>query len=249
MIIHLSWDNRAYWADLSQGFDISLPVSQTGPKCYHVDSPQFYPQRSDSFIGSVAMGGSVNSYGLQFYPHANGTHTECIGHLTKERISILDHYRTSHFICQLMTVTPLNMDNGDKIITEKLVAPYLASPRPEALALRTLPNHVDKQTRNYSGTNPPYFAVELMDLLIRNRIKHILTDLPSVDREEDNGTLSAHKAYWQWDGDRRLAATITELIYAQSNIPDGLYLLNLQVAPIALDASPSRPLLFHLEPR
>ena len=79
---------------------------------------------------------------------------------------------------------------------------------------------------------------------IRERgIKHLLIDQPSVDREHDEGKLLAHKAFWNYSIKERLDATITELIYAPDSIPDGYYLLNLQIAPFENDASPSKPIL------
>jgi hypothetical protein len=40
--------------------------------------------------------------------------------------------------------------------------------------------------------------------------------------------------------------TITEMIYVRDEVADGLYLLNLQIAPFVSDAAPSRPLLYPL---
>ena len=83
--------------------------------------------------------------------------------------------------------------------------------------------------------------------LNQNGIEHLLVDLPSVDREEDQGRLSAHKAFWGMEtGPLRINSTITELIYVPDEIPDGLYLLNLQVMNLANDAAPSRPVLYAL---
>jgi hypothetical protein len=45
---------------------------------------------------------------------------------------------------------------------------------------------------------------------------------------------------------KRPRATITELIYVPAEVNDGLYLLNLQVAPFVADAAPSRPVLYPL---
>jgi hypothetical protein len=61
-----------------------------------------------------------------------------------------------------------------------------------------------------------------------------LIDLPSVDKEKDEGKLLAHKAFECDDVndlnlDARLDATITEMIYVPDNVPDGSYLLNLQL--------------------
>ncbi|MBK9767712.1 MAG: hypothetical protein IPP63_12210 [Chloracidobacterium sp.] len=41
----------------------------------------------------------------------------------------------------------------------------------------------------------------------------------------------------------RIYSTITELIYVPNEVSDGVYLLNLQIAPFATDAAPSRPML------
>ena len=40
--------------------------------------------------------------------------------------------------------------------------------------------------------------------------------------------------------------SITEMVYVPNSTADGVYLLSLQVAPILLDAAPSRPVLFPL---
>ena len=45
----------------------------------------------------------------------------------------------------------------------------------------------------------------------------------------------------------RLDCTITELIYVPDDIPDGLYLLNLQIASFEIDVSPSKPVLYQIE--
>jgi arylformamidase len=82
--------------------------------------------------------------------------------------------------------------------------------------------------------------------LAKNKVKHLLLDLPSVDREEDGGALAAHKAFWQYPESIRMDATITELIYVPNHVGDGLYLLNLQIASFESDASPSKPILYHL---
>jgi hypothetical protein len=71
-----------------------------------------------------------------------------------------------------------------------------------------------------------------------------MTDLPSVDSENDN-KLTAHHLFFQnidttWDVTR----TITELVYIEDNVIDGLYFLQLQIAPFEADAAPSVPILY-----
>jgi len=74
-----------------------------------------------------------------------------------------------------------------------------------------------------------------------------------VDREEDEGKLLAHKAFWnvknvdELNKDARLNCTISEMIFVEDTILDGSYILNLQIASFENDASPSKPILFMIE--
>ena len=77
-------------------------------------------------------------------------------------------------------------------------------------------------------------------------MQHLLIDLPSVDKEKDDGALLAHKAFWNIPQGPRKNATITEFVYVKNTIKDGPYVLNLQVAPFKNDASPSRPVLYEI---
>ena len=117
---------------------------------------------------------------------------------------------------------------------------------PEALILRTLPNDEAKRHRQYSGTNPTYIEPALAEFLVEHDVQHLLLDLPSVDREEDAGQLLAHHAFWRYPAQPRCGATITELIFVPNEVADGLYLLNIQITSLELDASPSKPVLYQL---
>ena len=74
-----------------------------------------------------------------------------------------------------------------------------------------------------------------------------------MDREEDEGKLLAHKAFWNvknvsnLNDDARLNCTITEMIFVENEIQDGSFMLNLQIASFKNDASPSKPILFMIE--
>ena len=123
---------------------------------------------------------------------------------------------------------------------------------PEAVVIRTLPNLNEKLSKKYSNTNPPYLDENVATFLRESGVKHLLIDLPSVDKEKDEGKLLAHKAFWNvknvdiLNEDARLDATITELIYVKDEILDGSYLLNLQIASFENDASPSKPVLYEI---
>ena len=95
--------------------------------------------------------------------------------------------------------------------------------------------------------NPPYLQHEALAYLREIGVKHFLLDLPSVDRESDEGKLAGHNAFWDTANTVDLERTITELIYVPDAVNDGEYLLELQIAPFHNDASPSRPILFAIE--
>jgi hypothetical protein len=77
-------------------------------------------------------------------------------------------------------------------------------------------------------------------------VEHLLIDMPSIDREMDEGKLLAHHAFWQYPENTQFHKTITEFIYVNNEIIDGTYLLNLQIASFENDASPSKPVLYKI---
>ncbi|MEZ4720690.1 MAG: cyclase family protein [Flavobacteriales bacterium] len=227
------------------GIDISIAyrTASDSTSAWYVGPIKIEPVRGDGFVGSVAEGGSVNFRDITLNPHGNGTHTECVGHIAPECFSVNQHMRHWMFDAVLISVQP-ELRNGDHVITLDQIKQALNGALPEALILRTLPNDQTKLHLNYSNTNPAYLEEAAARWMCDNGVDHLLLDLPSVDREVDGGALAAHRAFWNYPGNPRMHATITELIYVPSEVEDGEYLLNLQVAPIENDASPSRPVLF-----
>jgi kynurenine formamidase len=149
------------------------------------------------------------------------------------------------FVAEVVTVVPESKDN-DFIISEKQLRYAIGNKKREAVVIRTLPNTKDKLSRQYAHTNPPYLS-EAAAIYLRNKgVKHLLVDMPSVDKEKDGGDLLAHKAFWDVDGEVRMEATITEMIYVPNKVEDGKYILNLLIAPFQNDASPSKPVLYKL---
>ena len=248
MIIQFSFNNRLYTADLDKPNDISLPLKSgaQNPTCYWAEPVKVETIRSGDFIGSVKEGGTVNYQKLTVTPHGNGTHTECYGHISADNVTLNQSLKEFHFAAALITVTPEKIASGDFIITAKAVREKIKDQTVQAVVLRTLPNTDSKKTMNYSGTNPPYLDHEAAAYLVELGVKHLLIDLPSVDRESDAGKLLAHKAFWQFPHHTRKNCTITELIFVDNSISDGLYLLNLQITSLEMDASPSKPVLYKL---
>ena len=214
---------------------------------WYVDPPRFEPVRANGFLGSVSEGGAVNFRNIFFNPHGHGTHTECCGHITKEVHSINQNLKNYFFKATLISVTPDKIENGDLVIFEKHFSQLFKTDFTEALIVRTLPNYKEKKSINYSNTNPAYLDLSVMNIIQNLNIQHLLIDLPSVDRECDGGVLAFHHAFWNVPTNPNRFKTITELIFIDSAIPDGEYILELQVAPFENDASPSRPILYKLE--
>lgn len=238
---------QTFSVNLSQPIDISIPLSDTqNPEAWYIDKPTIVPVQSDDWIGKVSEGGDVNFNTITFNPHAHGTHTECVGHITEKVHSINTHLTQFFFVTEVITVAP-EKRGEDLVISKKQLQYDLKGKSPEAIVIRTIPNTENKKTKNWAHTNWPYIEESAMIFLRRLGIKHVLIDLPSVDREKDEGELKAHRAFWDVDGTIRMDATITEMIYVPHRIEDGSYLLNLQIAPFENDATPSKPVLYKIE--
>jgi len=241
--------------DLSKPIDISLPLSNTdaNPIAWYIEKPVIEPVIFGDWVGKVSEGSSTNFNNIFFNPHGHGTHTECLGHITTEFYSINQCLKQFFFMAEVVSIQP-EKRNEDFVITKSQIENSLKGKIHEAIIIRTIPNISDKKSKNYSHTNPPYLLEEAATYIREIGIKHLLIDLPSVDREEDEGKLLAHKAFWNVENttilneDARLDCTITELIYVNDSVSDGSYLLNLQIASFENDASPSKPVLYSLEP-
>jgi arylformamidase len=258
MIITFQLQNKIYQADLSKPIDISIPLifnSLDNPNAWYCPQPEAVAQRFDTSSICVEKGAPVNSFGVKIYPHGNGTHTESIGHLLidNKKNSINTALKTFHTVARLLSLFPIKKENGDRIIAkhqlEEVFENFEENPF-NSLIIRTLPNDPFKKKMQWSGSNPPYFEADGLAFLAKKNILHLLTDLPSVDKEDDGGKVAAHRAFWQFSSENtegvRQNATITEMIYVANNIKDGLFFLNLQIPSFELDAAPSKPTLYKL---
>jgi len=247
MICTIQRKSAKHQIDLSQPLDISIPLraSKDNVNAWYVAEPTIEPVRLNDWVGSVKEGGDVNFNNIYFNPHAHGTHTECVGHITEEVYSINQHLRQFFFYAELITVVP-ERKGDDWVISKKQLQSIIGNKKREAMVIRTLPNFDDKLHRQYSHTNPPYLEEAAAIYLREKGIAHLLIDLPSVDKEKDEGELLAHNAFWNTSGTIRKHATITEFIYVANSIEDGAYYINIQIAPFENDATPSKPVLYKI---
>lgn len=268
MHARLFFGGREIRVDLSQPVDLAVPLDFHGPQPRHFGAPPASARalQLEGFSGAVAGGASCNCEVITLIPHCNGTHTECVGHLTRET---LDAFRTAPaglVPALVVSVTPepaavaregTDPQPGaqDRLVTRRALehawprAPFEA----RALVVRTLPNPAAKKTRDYSGNTAPYLSREAAQFLVERGILHLIVDLPSIDREHDAGLLTAHRTFFglppgaaQLAAASRPDATITELAYVPEAVSDGAYLIELQVPALGGDAVPSRPLLYAL---
>ncbi len=268
--------NREVSIDLSKPVSLAIDLrfsSQPGqPRHFGAPPASSRPFAVPGFSGSVERGASCNCHTLTLIPHCNGTHTECVGHLTREPA---DAYSITPFgllPALLVSVEPSEAEasddstepeprTGDCLVTKNAIVEswdkaIANAPRhivPLALVLRTLPNSPDKQHQDYTDRTPPYLSREAASLLVARGIEHLVVDLPSIDRSHDEGRLTAHRIFFGLPrGSTTLTqatrprSTVTELAYIPDTTPDGVYLLELQVPALGGDAVPSRPLLYRL---
>jgi kynurenine formamidase len=248
--------------------DIAIPLRFDGPQPAHFGAPPAHaePMRSGTFVGDTRQGGSCNARVYTLNAHCNGTHTECVSHVTDDELAVHSVLRAPLYLAALVTIDPDSAPASgesaphpfgadDRVVSAAALLRASEKFRDaghQALVVRTTPNGTDKLSRRYEGEAPaPYLTLEAARCLVELGIEHLLVDLPSIDRAHDGGSLGAHRIFWGLPaGTRRLAlaarpaATITELVYVPDAAADGLYLLSLQVPAFVADAAPSRPLLY-----
>jgi len=245
---NLQIGKESYNIDLSKPLDISLSLqaSTKNPIAWYLDAPKFEPVVMGDWIAKVSKGASVNFNNIEFNPHAHGTHTESVGHISKDFCSINDILKTFFFTAEVISVEP-EKEGKDFIISEEKIKSQLENKSPQAIIIRVMPNSASKKSKKYSNTNWPYLHHKAASYIRKKGIEHLLIDLPSVDKEKDGGKLLAHKAFWNYPKNPRLQATITELIFVPNKVKDGSYILNLMIASFHNDATPCKPILYKIE--
>ncbi len=243
----IEYNSRKIEVNISNPIDISIPidVSRKNVNAWYVDEPKIFPEEIDGEVVKVSEGAVVNFNNIHFNPHSHITHTECVGHITEKVHSINKNLKYFIFLAEVVTIAPL-FHNGDFIIGVKQLKTALRNKKRDAIVIRTLPNLEEKKSMQYSNTNPTYLSEKAAIYLREKGIKHLLIDLPSVDKEKDDGNLLSHNAFWNTAGEIRMDATITEFIYVPNSVEDGEYLLNLMIAPFENDATPSKPILYEI---
>jgi kynurenine formamidase len=265
---------RRWQAQLGTPVDLAIPLQFDGSPqpSFFVDGPaSSQPLRIGGFTGSIANGASCNCAVQTLAPHCHGTHTECVGHVTRSPVTIASLTPVAPCLALVISVRPSELGDTacaaspehaagtDLVIRREALADaaraWLDVPF-SAVVIRTLPNDASKLGRAYSGSPSPapYFLPDAMQWLVERNVMSLVVDLPSLDRADDGGLLAAHRVYWglppgSFDAAQaqRGRALVTELAFVPDAVPDGLYLLDLQVPAFGVDAAPSRPVLYALQ--
>src|SRR5271170_4582911 len=119
MFVSIQHKGKSYKADFSKPIDISisLKAGKHNVNAWYAEPVKIEPVRSGDWIGEVKSGGSVNFRNISFNPHGNGTHTECVGHISKEDYSINQILKKFFFIAEVISILPDELPNSDYVIT------------------------------------------------------------------------------------------------------------------------------------
>ena len=271
MILRFSQNNSEYQFDTDKAISIAIDLNfnQQQPNHFGSDIATKTPLTGGDFIGDTKRGGSCNADSITLVPHCNGTHTETVNHIVHQSVPIGKNLANGLSLCQVITVKPIKssqtkesylpeLEPSDHVIDLATLQAQLSDIQRDhihALVIRTLPNNDDKKHCIYDKDYQyAFFTHQAMSWLSQSNINHLLVDMPSVDKMYDNGQLSNHHIFWNVEpnsrllnDDSKIERTITEMVYVEDTIKDGLYCLNLQFPAFELDAAPSRPILYPIK--
>lgn len=263
---------RRWRVQLDTPIDLAMPLDFEGPQpsLWGLPRAGVEPVCVGAFVGDVRAGGSVNCATVTVTPHGNGTHTESVAHITD--IALAPHTLVSPGLCTalLVRVPSVALDvsgehydgtsaSTDRVVTrEQLIVGWarawdVAACEPmasiDALVVALTPSP-HWRTRG-EDPNPPYFTVAAMDWLREHVTRHLLVELPSVDRADDGGGTPNHHRFWEVPAggvhtEAPSQRTITEWLDVPEDASEGLYLLELALPAWLTDAVPSRPQLYRL---
>lgn len=235
------------------------PNSPDNVKAFGLPGVEETGFRAGEFVGSIDEGGYLNCKILTIAPHGMGTHTESVRHIVSDGPPVCDVVPHKPFRIRLLTISPETLgstresyavgDDADLVITKSALQAGGLSGDVDGLVIRTTGGAL-KTGVDYTSSNPAYFTSDAMKL-IGESVDHLLVDLPSVDRESDEGLLLNHRSFWNV-GDRetllskdvKVERSITEMIYVPDHLSDGDYWCLVAVPDIDTDALPSRVLLY-----
>jgi len=144
----------------------------------------------------------------------------------------------------------VNYEDKDMYITKKSLLKVIDSKCEsfnQGLIIRTLPNLKSKKNQNYDKIHHPFLTNDAIKFIKNAGFKHIVVDMPSIDKYDDNGKLGNHHIFFINKDGKVNKNTLTEFAFIPDKVIDGKYFLNLNISNFTLDSAPSRPLLYSYE--
>lgn len=277
MKIKFDFAGHQFECSTADGTSLAIPLDFNGPQPNFYGTPKANKSalKLGEFVGDTSEGGSCNVDQIQLIPHCTGTHTETIGHIVDQEVFVSDRITDHFFTASLITVEPQpaataaelgetyrpKFDEADRVLSrsqlEKTFTSLKQNGMPgdglvtDSLIVRTSSDKTRIATTWDADNRPAFFTVDAIELLIERGYQHLLIDLPSVDRMNDDGLLTNHHLFWNvQEGSHELMdeccqdKTISEMIFVPESVADGFYLLNIQVPAFCSDAAPSRPVIY-----
>ena len=274
MLTTITLADQCFTVNTERSYSLAIAVyfnnAQQQPNHFGASPALAKPMQAGSFIGDTERGGSCNVNELILNPHCNGTHTETIAHICHTSDNLATKVSALNIPplmpCTLISVTPIpamacndeyipNFNVDDCVINKEQLEQQLcvySDEQVQCVVVRTLPNTLAKCQENYNADNQPaFFTREAVLYLNARGVKHLILDIPSLDRLDDDGLLTCHHLFWQVaEGTHQpnpnslIDKTITEMAYIDNAIADGFYFVNLQTPAFENDAAPSRPVLY-----
>jgi len=265
----LQWGQERARFDLDRPIDCAWPLhfadaplserTDENPAAFGLPAPFAEPIRFGDTALATKEGAPVNCHTLHLCPHGAGTHTECAAHISDNHIRVLNAVSGTPLVAVLLDVTPKRFAESadrhggtrhpeDLVVDAAEISAKFATTwgttdaLPEATILRALdPQRTSPD--NFSGQNPAYLTSEAIDALLAQGAHHLVTDLPSIDREQDGGTTPSHARFFS----ARPLGTVTEMARLGPAVLAGRYLMQLHLPPFMWESAPSRPILFPLQ--
>lgn len=269
MQIEFTNNGRRYSADLLQGTSLAFDVDFESPQLPDYFGPpkaMKRPLKIGRGVAETRQGAAYNAYRLLVVPHCNSTHTETVAHIVSDEVPVGDKIQQALLPAVLISVDPVPASQTDEryqprpgrndwVITSESIVEQLAKSFEfvaDALIVRAQPlSSTPHENPEAVPEIVPYFTNEAMQEIVRTGFRHLLVDLPSVDRLDDDGVLSNHRIFWnvplgskRLDSGVRLENTITELLRIPYHLIDGPCLVSIQIPSFRNNAASSRPIVY-----
>ena len=268
MITSIKHNRKTHVIDTSIFKDLSIPYNFNGPQpnFFDVKPGMSTAYKSGTLSYSISDGAGCNIPEISMNIHCTGTHTECVGHLLEKNGSVSECIQDLYMPTVLLTVRPklfsecsdgyhVAVKGDEKVISKESIEVSYNKHKlnnPLCMIIRTLPNPKEKQFYSFTENYPPFFTNDSL-IFLSNKIQHLVVDIPSIDRMEDDGILGNHRIFWgncnnvRGEINPESTDTITELAFIEDDILDGFYFLNIQLPHFVCDAAPSRPILIKVD--